>query len=241
VKIKYKRILLKLSGESFTEKKSFGISNEYVSRYAKEIKEVYELGVKIGIVVGGGNIWRGRMAPEMDRATADFMGMIATCINALALQDSLEKLGIPTRVQTAIEMKAIAEPFIRRRALRHLEKNRVVIFAAGTGNPYFTTDTTASLRALEIQADVILKATKVNGVYDKDPMIYPDAKLFEKLDYIEVIRKGLKVMDLTSITLCMDNNLPIIVFDVSKYGNINKIVHGKHIGTLVVKGGKTND
>lgn len=193
------------------------------------------MGVSVGIVVGGGNIWRGRSGIGMDRTTADYMGMLATCINALALQDSLENLGVTTRVQTAIEMREVAEPFIRRRAMRHLEKNRVVIFAAGTGNPYFSTDTTASLRAAEIEADVILLAKKVDGVYDKDPHKYSDAKKFDKLTYIEVLEKGLQVMDSTATSLCMDNNIPILVFGLDNPENIRKIVAGEKIGTIVCK------
>lgn len=239
-KPKYKRILLKLSGEAFAGKKSYGIEPEIIARYAGEIKEICQMGVQVAVVVGGGNIWRGRMAPGMDSATADYMGMIATVINALALQDALEKASVPTRVQTAIEMRAVAEPFIIRRAIRHLEKKRVVIFAGGTGNPYFTTDTTAALRALEIQAEIIFKATKVDGVYDKDPVIHSSAKMYKSLGYIEVIDKGLKVMDSTAVTLCMDNNLSIAVFNITKPGNVKKVVLGSHIGTIV-KGGRQND
>lgn len=237
LKCKYKRILLKLSGEAFAAKQSFGVDPEILKRYAKEIKEIFNMGVQIAIVVGGGNIWRGRMAPKMDTATADYMGMIATVINALALQDALEKVEVPTRVQSAIEMKAVAEPFIKRRAMRHLEKGRVVIFAGGTGNPYFTTDTTAALRALEIQAEIILKATKVNGVYDKDPLLCPSAKMYKEIAYLEVIEKGLKVMDLTAVTLCMDNHMCIAVFNINQPGNIKKIITGQNIGTLVKAGG----
>jgi len=204
-------------------------------RLAEEIKEVQALGVQIAIVIGGGNIFRGGPATErgMDRTTADYMGMLATVINALALQDALERSGVFTRVLTAIEMHEIAEPYIRRRAIRHLEKGRIVIFAAGTGNPYFTTDTAASLRALEIQADVILKATKVDGVYDKDPMTHADAKRFGKLTYLEVLEKGLKVMDTTAISMCMDNKLPIIVFNLFKEGNLKQVIQGAPLGTLV--------
>lgn len=230
---KYKRILLKMSGEAFSGTHSYGIDPDLVVRYAKEIKEISQMGVEIAIVVGGGNIWRGRMAPEMDQATADYMGMIATVLNSLALQDALEKQNVHTRVQTAIEMREVAEPFIRRRAIRHLEKGRVVIFAAGTGNPFFTTDTAASLRALEIGADAILKATKVDGVYDMDPEKFPEAKKFSKLEYIEVLKKGLKVMDSTAVSLCMDNKLPILVFNITEYGNIKKILAGEEIGTAV--------
>ena len=213
---KYKRIMLKISGEALAGEKGFGIDFEITNVIALQIKELVGLGVEIGVVVGGGNIWRGRSGEGMDRTTADYMGMMATCINALALQDSLENIGVNTRVQTAIEMKAVAEPFIRRRAMRHLEKGRVVIFAAGTGNPYFSTDTTAALRAAEIEAEVILLAKKVDGVYDKDPHIYEDAKKFDHLSYINVLEKGLQVMDSTATSLCMDNNIPILVFGLDK-------------------------
>ena len=230
---KYKRIMLKISGEALAGEKGFGIDFEFTNVIALQIKELVELGVEIGIVVGGGNIWRGRSGEGMDRTTADYMGMMATCINALALQDSLENVGVNTRVQTAIEMKAVAEPFIRRRAMRHLEKGRVVIFAAGTGNPYFSTDTTAALRAAEIEAEVILLAKKVDGVYDKDPHIYDDAKKFDRLSYINVLEKGLQVMDSTATSLCMDNNIPILVFGLDKPENIKRAVLGEKIGTLV--------
>jgi uridylate kinase len=230
---KYKRIMLKISGEALAGEKGFGIDFETANEIALQIKELVKLGVEIGIVVGGGNIWRGRSGEGMDRTTADYMGMMATCINALALQDSLENLGVNTRVQTAIEMKEVAEPFIRRRAMRHLEKGRVVIFAAGTGNPYFSTDTTAALRAAEIEAEVILLAKKVDGVYDKDPHIYNDAVKFDKLTYISVLEKGLQVMDSTATSLCMDNNIPILVFGLDKPENIKKAVLGEKIGTLV--------
>ncbi len=230
---KYKRIMLKISGEALAGEKGFGIDFEITNVIALQIKELVELGVEIGIVVGGGNIWRGRSGEGMDRTTADYMGMMATCINALALQDSLENIGVNTRVQTAIEMKAVAEPFIRRRAMRHLEKGRVVIFAAGTGNPYFSTDTTAALRAAEIEAEVILLAKKVDGVYDKDPHIYEDAKKFDHLSYLNVLEKGLQVMDSTATSLCMDNNIPILVFGLDKPENIKKAVLGEKIGTLV--------
>ncbi|PRR80259.1 Uridylate kinase [Clostridium liquoris] len=233
--IKYKRIMLKLSGEALSGKNGYGIDFEVVKTISKEIKELVDIGVEIGAVVGGGNIWRGRNGEDMDRTTADYMGMLATCINALALQDSLEQLGVNTRVQTAIEMKEIAEPFIRRRAMRHLEKGRVVIFAAGTGNPYFSTDTTAALRAAEIEADVILLAKKVDGVYDKDPHKYSDAKKFEKLSYIDVLDRGLQVMDSTATSLCMDNNIPILVFGLDSPENIKKAVTGEKIGTIVSK------
>ncbi|BAH06365.1 UMP kinase [Clostridium kluyveri] len=231
----YKRVMLKLSGEALSGDVGYGIDFDITKSIATEIKKLISMGVSVGIVVGGGNIWRGRSGKGMDRTTADYMGMLATCINALALQDSLEDLGINTRVQTAIEMKEVAEPFIRRRAMRHLEKNRVVIFAAGTGNPYFSTDTTASLRAAEIEAEIILLAKKVDGVYDKDPYKYSDAKKFDKLTYIEVLEKGLQVMDSTATSLCMDNDIPILVFGLDKPENISKIVLGEKIGTLVCK------
>ncbi len=230
---KYKRIMLKISGEALAGEKGFGIDFEITNEIALQIKELVKLGVEIGIVVGGGNIWRGRSGEGMDRTTADYMGMMATCINALALQDSLENVGVNTRVQTAIEMKEVAEPFIRRRAMRHLEKGRVVIFAAGTGNPYFSTDTTAALRAAEIEAEVILLAKKVDGVYDKDPHKYNDAKKFAKLSYLNVLEKGLQVMDSTATSLCMDNNIPILVFGLDKPENIKRAILGEEIGTLV--------
>jgi uridylate kinase len=230
---KYKRIMLKISGEALAGEKGFGIDFEIANEIALQIKELVNLGVEIGIVVGAGNIWRGRSGEGMDRTTADYMGMMATCINALALQDSLENVGVNTRVQTAIEMKEIAEPFIRRRAMRHLEKGRVVIFAAGTGNPYFSTDTAAALRAAEIEAEVILLAKKVDGVYDKDPHKYNDAKKFTKLSYINVLEKGLQVMDSTATSLCMDNNIPILVFGLDKPENIKRVILGEEIGTLV--------
>lgn len=231
----YKRILLKLGGESLCGSQNSGIDDAILSKLANEIGDVQHLGVQVAIVIGGGNIFRGGEATKkgMDRTSADYMGMLATVINALALQDALERAGFLTRVLTAIEMHEIAEPYIRRRAIRHLEKGRIVIFASGTGNPYFTTDTAASLRALEIQADVILKATKVDGVYDKDPLIHKDAKRFEKLTYLDVLEKGLKVMDATAISMCMDNRLPIIVFDLFTEGNLKKVVRGVHLGTLV--------
>lgn len=231
--MKYKRILLKLSGEALAGGLPFGIDHKMVERYAREILEIREMGVEVAVVVGGGNIWRGRMAPDMDRATADYMGMIATVINALALQDALEHQGVHTRVLTAIVMQQVAEPFLRRRAVRHLEKGRVVIFAAGTGNPFFTTDTTAALRALEINADAILKATMVDGVYDMDPKKHPEAVKFKEIPYVDVIRKGLKVMDTTAVSLCWDHKLPILVFNSMQDGNIKKIVLGEEIGTLV--------
>ncbi len=230
---KYKRVMLKLSGEALSGDKGYGIDFAVTNRIAHEIKELIDMGIQVGCVVGGGNIWRGRSGEGMDRTTADYMGMMATCINALALQDSLENIGVMTRVQTAIEMREIAEPFIRRRAMRHLEKKRVVIFAAGTGNPYFSTDTTAALRAAEIEADVILLAKKVDGVYDKDPKKYSDAKKINNLSYIEVLDKGLQVMDSTATSLCMDNNIPILVFGLDTPGNIKRAVMGEKIGTLV--------
>lgn len=230
---KYKRVMLKLSGEALAAEKGFGIDFETANTIAEQIKTLVDMGVEVGAVVGGGNIWRGRSGEGMDRTTADYMGMLATCINALALQDSLEAIGVDTRVQTAIEMKEIAEPYIRRRAMRHLEKGRVVIFAAGTGNPYFSTDTTAALRAAEIEAEVILLAKKVDGVYDKDPYKYDDAVKFDSLSYIQVLEKGLQVMDSTATSLCMDNNIPILVFGLDKPQNIIRAVKGDEIGTLV--------
>ncbi len=232
---KYKRVILKLSGEALAGVSGFGLDFNVAKRIALEIKELIDMGVEVGAVVGGGNIWRGRSGEGMDRTTADYMGMMATCINALALQDSLEQVGVKTRVQTAIEMKEIAEPFIRRRAMRHLEKGRVVIFAAGTGNPYFSTDTTAALRAAEIEADVILLAKKVDGVYDKDPHKYSDAKKYDTLSYIEVLEQGLQVMDSTATSLCMDNDIPILVFALDEPGNIKRAMCGENIGTIVKK------
>jgi uridylate kinase len=234
-KPRFARVLLKISGEAFTGEAS-GVDVHTTRSMARQIAEAREGGVSIAIVVGGGNIWRGKVHEEagMDRATADYMGMLATVINALALQDALERIGVASRVQTAIAMHQIAEPYIRRRAIRHLEKGRVVIFAAGTGNPYFTTDTAASLRAMEIGAEVILKASHtVDGVYDRDPIREPDAKRFDRLTYIEVLQKNLKVMDSTAISMCMDNRLPIIVFNLRKPGNIRKAVMGEPIGTWV--------
>jgi uridylate kinase len=231
----YKRILLKLSGEALAANQGFGVENTRIHEIAAEVAEVHKLGVQIAIVVGGGNFFRGvaDQARHMDRVSADHMGMLATVINALALQDALEKSGVYTRVQSAIEMNQVAEPFIRRRAIRHLEKGRVVIFAGGTGNPYFSTDTAASLRAMEIKADVILKATKVDGIYDADPMKVDGAQKFNKITYMDVLQKGLKVMDLTAISLCKDNNLPIIVFNLNHRGNIRRVVVGEKIGSLV--------
>ncbi len=234
-KCTYKRVMLKISGEALSGANGFGFDFDTVSRIAKEIKEIVDMGIEVGLVVGGGNIWRGRSGEGMDRTTADHMGMLATCINALALQDALEGIGVKTRVQTAIEMKEIAEPFIRRRAVRHLEKGRVVIFGAGSGNPYFSTDTAAALRAAEIEADVILLAKNVDGVYDKDPNKFADAKKYDTLTYMEVIEQGLQVMDTTATTLCMDNNIPILVFGLEGDGNIKRAMLGEKIGTIVSK------
>ena len=233
--VAYKRVMLKISGEALSGANGFGFDFEVVGRIAREVKTLVDMGVEVGLVVGGGNIWRGRTGEGMDRTTADHMGMLATCINALALQDALEGIGVMTRVQTAIEMKEIAEPFIRRRAVRHLEKGRVVIFGAGSGNSYFSTDTAAALRAAEIEADVILLAKNVDGVYDKDPNKFADAKKYDKLTYMEVIEQGLQVMDTTATTLCMDNNIPILVFGISEEGNIKKVMEGQKIGTIVSK------
>jgi len=232
---KYKRILLKLSGEALMGDKGYGIDAGTVDFMAKEIKDVSSMGVQISIVIGGGNIFRGVQASleGMERASADYMGMLATVINALALQNALEKYKVPTRVQSAIEMRELAESYIRRKAVRHLEKGRIVIFAAGTGNPYFTTDTAAALRAMEIGAEVILKGTKVDGVYSSDPVKDPKARKYSQLTYMEVLKKGLGVMDSTAVSLCMDNNLPIVVFNLRGKGNIRKIVEGKKVGTLV--------
>ena len=230
---KYKRVILKISGEALAGEGRFGLDTDTISSITDQIKECIEMGVQIAIVVGGGNFWRGRSGIGMDRSTADHMGMLATVINALALQDALEFRNIPTRVQTAIEMRQIAEPYIRRRAVRHLEKERIVIFACGTGNPYFSTDTTAALRAAEIDAEIILLAKKVDGVYDSDPMINPNAVKFEKLTYIDVLSKGLGVMDSTATSLCMDNNIPILVFGLTEPGNIKRAMMGEKIGTIV--------
>ena len=231
----YKRVMLKISGEALSGANGYGFDFDVVGRIAREVKTVVDMDVEVGLVVGGGNIWRGRSGEGMDRTTADHMGMLATCINALALQDALEGIGVHTRVQTAIEMKEIAEPFIRRRAVRHLEKGRVVIFGAGSGNPYFSTDTAAALRAAEIEADVILLAKNVDGVYDKDPNKFADAKKYDKLTYMEVIEQGLQVMDTTATTLCMDNSIPILVFGISEEGNIKRVMEGEKIGTIVSK------
>jgi len=232
----YKKILLKLSGEALMGEQEFGISSDVITSYAKQIKEIVDLGVEVSIVIGGGNIFRGisGAAQGVDRVTGDHMGMLATVINSLALQNSIEKLGVPTRVQTAIEMPKVAEPFIKRRAQRHLEKGRVVIFGAGTGNPYFTTDTAAALRAIEMGTDVVIKATKVDGIYDKDPVKFADAKKYEKVTYNEVLAKDLKVMDATAISLCRENKLPIIVFNSLVEGNLKKVIMGENIGTTVV-------
>jgi uridylate kinase len=230
----FKRILLKLSGEALAAGQGFGVDSARVHEIAAELADVHDLDLQIAIVVGGGNFFRGvAEAKDMDRVSADHMGMLATVINALALQDALEKHGVHTRVQSAIEMNQVAEPFIRRRAIRHLEKGRVVIFAGGTGNPYFSTDTAASLRAMEIKADAILKATKVDGVYDADPMLVKEAKKFTQITYMDVLKQGLKVMDSTAISLCKDNNLPIIVFNLNERGNIKRVVTGEKIGSMV--------
>lgn len=228
----YKRVLLKLSGEALSGDKGFGINNDVVNEIAVAIKEIQELGVEVAVVVGGGNFWRGRTSEGMDRTTADYIGMLATVMNSMALQDALENMEVSTRVQTAIEMRQIAEPYIRRKAVRHLEKERVVIFGAGTGNPYFSTDTAAALRAAEMESEVILLAKNVDAVYDKDPKIHDDAVKFDELSYIEVLQKGLKVMDSTATSLCMDNQIPIHVFELSTE-NIIKAVAGEKIGTLV--------
>lgn len=233
--MKYKRILLKLSGESLMGNKQFGIDHDRLAQYAKEIKETAEAGIEVAIVIGGGNIFRGIQASEggMDRVQGDYMGMLATVINSMALQSALEKLNVQTRLLSAINMEQICEPFIRRRAVRHLEKGRVVIFGAGTGNPYFTTDTAASLRAIEIEADVILKGTRVDGIYDSDPEKNKSAKRYEKISFTEVYEKGLQVMDMTAFTLCNENKLPIIVFDMNKAGNLRKVLTEDKVGTLV--------
>jgi uridylate kinase len=234
-RIQYKRILLKISGEVLTGDGDYGIDPEVIHQIALEVKEVKNLGVEVAIVIGGGNIFRGMAASAkgMDRASADYMGMLATVMNGLALQDALEKIDVYTRVQTAIEMREIAEPYIRRRAMRHLEKGRVVIFAGGTGNPYFTTDTTASLRAMEIGAEVILKGTKVDGIYNADPLLNKRAQKYDELTYLEVLKKQLRVMDATAISLCLDYRIPIIVFNMKKRGNIKRVILGERIGTKV--------
>jgi uridylate kinase len=231
----YSRILLKLSGEALMGDQPFGIDAEVADQLAREVGEIQQLGVETGVVIGGGNLFRGLAASAkgMDRSTADYMGMLATVINSLAVQDALEKLRVPTRVVTAIEMRAVAEPFIRRRAIRHLEKGRVVIFAAGTGNPYFTTDTAAALRAMEMRADVILKGTKVDGIYSADPMIDKSAERYTTISYLQVLERGLKVMDATAISLCMDNKLPIVVYNLRHPGNLRRVVCGEAVGTTV--------
>ena len=235
MKSKYSRILLKLSGEVLIGDQKYGISPEVINSISAEIKEVVGLGIEVGLVIGGGNIFRGISADaqNIDRVSADYMGMLATLINSLALQDAIERQGIQSRVLSAIAMPQVAEPYIRRRATRHLEKKRVVILAAGTGNPYFSADTAAALRAMEINAEIILKATKVDGIYDKDPMIHKDAKKYTEISYLEVLNKGLKVMDATAVSLCMDNKLPMIIFDLTKSGNIKKVVLGEEIGTTI--------
>lgn len=237
---RYQRILLKLSGEALLGKLEYGVDPEVVAFVAEQVKAVTALGVQVGIVVGGGNIFRGMAAATatgMDRATADYIGMLATAMNGLALQDALERAGVPTRVMTAIDMNEVAEPYIRRRAVRHLEKGRVVVFVAGTGNPYFTTDTAAALRAVEIGAEVVLKATKVDGVYDKDPVRHPDAKRYPAITYGQVLVDGLRVLDAAAVSLCMENDLPIVVFDLDAHENILKAVRGEAVGTLISKGG----
>ena len=237
MKAVYNRMLLKLSGEALMGEQEFGIESEAIATYAKQIKEVYDMGIELAIVIGGGNIFRGLSGSDqgVDRVTGDHMGMLATVINSLALQNAIEKLGVPTRVQTAIDMPKIAEPFIKRRAIRHLEKGRVVIFGAGTGNPYFTTDTAAALRAIEIDADVVVKATKVDGIYDKDPKKFDDAVKYDVVTYDECLSKNLRVMDQTAISLCRENNLPILVFNLLEEGNLKKVITGETIGTKVVE------
>lgn len=230
---KYKRVILKISGEALAGKTGIGLDFEVISSVADQVIEVAEMGVEIGIIVGGGNIWRGRKGVGMDRTTADHMGMLATVINALAMQDALENKGMQTRVQTAIEMKSIAEPYIRRRAMRHLEKQRVVIFACGTGNPYFSTDTAAALRAAEIEAELILLAKNVDGVYDSDPKTNSDAKKYDRISYIDVINQKLTVMDTTAVSLCMDNNIPIVCFGLNEKDGIKKVITGENIGTRI--------
>ena len=232
---KYKRVLLKLSGEALQGPGQFGINSKVIEYVSEEIKSIYSLGVETAIVIGGGNIFRGvsTSSKGMDRSTADYMGMLATVINALALQDFLERKGLPTRIQTALEIKQVAEPFIKRRAIRHLEKGRIVIFASGTGNPFFTTDTAATLRALQMGADIIMKATKVDGIYDEDPVKNKDASKFAELTYMEILKKGLKIMDATSISLCMEGNIPIVVFDLFEKGSIEKVIRGEKVGTIV--------
>jgi uridylate kinase len=239
--LRYRRVLLKLSGEALAGRAGYGIDPNVLRALAKQLEEVHDLGCELALVIGGGNIYRGLAASArgVDRVAADYMGMLATVINSLALQDALEKLGVHTRVMSAIAMQQVAEPYIRRRATRHLEKGRIVIFAAGTGNPYFTTDTAAGLRAIEIGAEVIFKATRVDGVFDADPLVHPKAKKYASLTYIDVLKRHLKVMDSTAISLCMDNRLPILVFNLMRRGNIQRAVRGERIGTLV-HGGKTS-
>jgi uridylate kinase len=234
---KYKRVLLKLSGEALMGKQEYGISTDMINMFSKQIVELANLGIEVAVVIGGGNIFRGMSGEEqgIDRVTGDHMGMLATVINALALQNTIEKLGVQTRVQTGLEIPKVAEPFIKRKAQRHLEKGRVVIFGAGTGNPYFTTDTAAALRAMEINADIVMKGTKVDGIFDKDPAKYADAKKYDTITYSDVIAQGLQVMDTAAISLCMDNDLPILVFDSLVDGNIKKAVFGEVIGTTVIK------
>lgn len=234
-KPRYKRVVLKISGEALAGSQGFGLQHDMLVSVAQQVAEIRDMGVEVCLVVGGGNLWRGiaGSAQGMDRAQADYMGMLATVINALALQDALEKAGSDTRVLSAIEMRQVAEPYIRRRAIRHMEKGRIVIFAAGTGNPYFSTDTTAALRAAEIEADVILMAKRVDGVYDSDPLKNPQAKKFDRLSYLDVLSKGLGVMDSTATSLCMDNDIPVIVFDLTKKGNIQRVILGESIGTYV--------
>lgn len=231
----YRRVVLKLSGEALAAGRGFGVDSDRVHEVAKEVAEVRELGVEVAVVVGGGNFFRGvaEQAQEMDRVSADHMGMLGTLINALALQDAIEKQGVQCRVMSAIEMNQVCEPYIRRRAIRHLEKGRVVIFGAGTGNPYFSTDTAASLRAMEIKADVLLKGTKVEGIYDADPVLMKDAVKFEQITYMEILRLGLKVMDLTAVSLCKDNDLPMVIFNMNEPGNIRRVIQGERVGSLV--------
>ncbi|MDX1778261.1 MAG: UMP kinase [Thermodesulfobacteriota bacterium] len=235
MKAHYRRVLLKLSGEVLTGDESYGISAAILNRISGEVKEIVDLGIELGIVIGGGNIYRGISADDqgIDRVSADYMGMLATIINSLALQNAIERQGVPSRVLSAITMPQVAEPYIRRRATRHLEKRRVVILAAGTGNPYFSTDTAAALRAIEINAEIILKATKVDGIYDKDPVIHKDARKYTEINYLEVLNKGLKVMDATAVSLCMDNKLPMIIFNLTTPGNIKKVLTGEKIGTII--------
>ena len=229
----YKRVLLKISGEALAGSERFGINEEMTRKVASEVKQIHDLGVEVAIVVGGGNFWRGRTSKDMDRATADYMGMLATVMNSLALQDAFLALGVPAKVQTAIEMREIAEPYARRKALSHLESGDVVIFGAGTGNPFFSTDTTAALRAAEIDAEVILLAKNIDGVYDSDPAVNPDAKMFTELTHMDVVEKDLKVMDLTAATLCKDNNIKIHVFAIAEEGNVLKAIAGEKIGTII--------